>query len=159
MDIFLKLTNIKGESRDEKHKDEISVLGWGWSMNQPTNMHMDGGGGAGKAWVGDLTFQHYVDRASPTLMLKCLTGEHIKEGVLVIRKAGGAEALEYLKIKMTDVMVSSVSPYGEGAESMAMETVALSFSEVDVEYTEQTETGGAGARVATGYSMKTNKPK
>ena len=39
-------------------------------------------------------------------MLNCANGAHIKEGNFVVRKAGGTQ-LEYLKIKLTDVLVSS----------------------------------------------------
>nr|WP_265183124.1 MULTISPECIES: type VI secretion system tube protein Hcp [Burkholderia] len=33
-DIFLKLTGIRGESRDASHPDEIEVLAWDWSADQ-----------------------------------------------------------------------------------------------------------------------------
>ncbi|MBC8838373.1 type VI secretion system tube protein Hcp, partial [Escherichia coli] len=33
-DIFLKLTGIRGESRDAFHPDEMDVLAWDWSADQ-----------------------------------------------------------------------------------------------------------------------------
>ena len=33
-DMFLKLTNIKGEALDAKHKDEIEVLSWSFGASQ-----------------------------------------------------------------------------------------------------------------------------
>ena len=33
-DIFAKLGDIKGESLDSKHKDEVEVLSWSWGVNQ-----------------------------------------------------------------------------------------------------------------------------
>ena len=33
-DMFLKLTNIKGEALDSKHKDEIEVLSWSFGASQ-----------------------------------------------------------------------------------------------------------------------------
>ena len=35
VDIFLKLDPLKGESLDNKHKDEIDILSWGWGMTRP----------------------------------------------------------------------------------------------------------------------------
>jgi type VI secretion system secreted protein Hcp len=32
VDMFIKIDDIKGESKDAKHKDEIDVLGWNWSI-------------------------------------------------------------------------------------------------------------------------------
>ena len=30
--IFLKVGNIKGESTDEKHKEQIEVFNWSWGV-------------------------------------------------------------------------------------------------------------------------------
>ena len=35
-DIFAKLGDIKGESVDSKHKDEVEVLSWSWGVNRGT---------------------------------------------------------------------------------------------------------------------------
>ncbi len=56
--------------------------------------------------VEDLTFEHYVDRATPNLIQYCLTGKHIGSAVLVMRKAGG-KPLEFLKITMEDVLIDT----------------------------------------------------
>ena len=47
VDMFLKMDGIKGESVDDKHKDEIDVLSWSWGMSQSGSAHMGGGAGAG----------------------------------------------------------------------------------------------------------------
>lgn len=36
-DMFLKLGDIKGESRDQQHKDEIDVNTLRWTMSQSGN--------------------------------------------------------------------------------------------------------------------------
>ena len=36
-DMFLKLGDIKGESLDDKHKDEIDVLAWSWGEADSTS--------------------------------------------------------------------------------------------------------------------------
>jgi len=69
VDIFLEVEGIKGESKDHKHKDQIDVLSWSWGMSQSGTAHMGGGAGAGKVNVQDLNFTHYIDKASPTLIL------------------------------------------------------------------------------------------
>ena len=35
--IFLKIGNIKGESTDSKHKDEIDVFSWSWGVSTPSS--------------------------------------------------------------------------------------------------------------------------
>ncbi|SOY86594.1 Hcp family type VI secretion system effector [Cupriavidus taiwanensis] len=156
-DIFLKINGIDGESQDASHKNEIEVLAWDWSIEQQSTMHAGSGGGAGKATVSDLSFEHFIDRASPNLMKYCLTGKHINEAVLVVRKAGG-NPLEYLKLTMTDVIVTRVSPKGSVDDEVRMrEKVALSFSRVKQEYVVQNAQGGSGGAVTAGYDIKGNK--
>jgi len=107
-DIFLKLAGIKGESRDASHPDEIEVLAWDWSADQPSSTRSGAGSIEAKCTANDLTIEHYVDRASPILMLHCLKGNHIENAVLVARKAG-CMPLEYLKITLDDVVITRIN--------------------------------------------------
>lgn len=154
-DIYLKLGDIKGESTDDKHKEEIDVLSWAWSMNNPTSMVSGGGGGRGKVNIADIQFTHYVDKASPNIMKMCATGEHFKEGTIIQRKQGKTPQ-EYLIIKMTDVMVSSVSNQGNGGDHPT-ESVTLAFAKVDFEYKPQKADGQLDAGVHFKYDVKANK--
>src|SRR5262244_897950 len=144
-DLFLKLGDIKGEATDDKHKDEIDVLAWSWGVSNPTSM-ASGGGGTGKVSFQDLHFTHYVDKASPNLLKMCATGEHIKEATLVQRKQGKGQQ-EFLVIKMSDVMVSHVSPSGSEAGTAPIESVSLSFAKVALEYKAQKPDGSLDAGI------------
>ncbi|HDS5282244.1 TPA: type VI secretion system receptor/chaperone Hcp, partial [Escherichia coli] len=53
VDMFIKIGDVKGESKDKTHAEEIDVLAWSWGMSQSGSMHMGGGGGAGKVNVQD----------------------------------------------------------------------------------------------------------
>ncbi|MFL9964765.1 type VI secretion system tube protein Hcp [Paraburkholderia sediminicola] len=156
-DIFLKIDGINGESLDDRHKDEIEVLTWDWEILQDSTMHAGSGGGAGKATVKDLTFEHWIDRASPNLMKYALTGKHIDQAVLVMRKAGG-NPLEYLKVTMSDVLVTRVKPSGSRNDvERSLESVSLSFSKVKQEYVVQNAQGGSGGAVTASFDIKGNK--
>lgn len=155
-DIFLKINGIDGESMDAAHKNEIEVLNWSWQVLQEANMHQGSGGGSGKATVKDLQFVHNVDRSSPNLMKFCLTGKHIPEAQLTVRKAGG-NPLEYLKITMTDVVITNVQPSGSSFDETLTENVSLAFAKIKQEYTVQNQQGGSGGAVTAGYDIKLNK--
>lgn len=156
-DMFIKIAGIDGESEDNAHKNEIELASWDWEIFQTSNMHSGSGGGSGKATVGDLKFIHAVDRATPNLMKYCLTGKHIGEAVLTVRKAGGSP-LEYLKITMNDVIVTRVRPYGNAKdETRVSEEVCLSFSKVKEEYVVQNAQGGSSGAVTASYDIKGNK--
>lgn len=156
-DMFIKIQGIDGESRDAKHKNEIDVLAWSWGMSQSGYAHVGGGMGAGKVNVQDLSLTKYVDKSSPDLMLHCCNGKHIPECKMAIRKAGGDNPLEYLVITMTDVIVTSVSTGGSGGEDRLTENVTLNFAKVQVEYKEQTPSGGVGATPRMGWNVAENQ--
>ena len=156
VDIFLKLDGIKGEAKDGKHKEEIDVLAWSWGMSQSGMGHVGGGAGSGKVNVQDVNFTHYIDVASPDLMLSCCTGKHLKDAKLTVRKAGG-DPLEYLIVTMEDVIVTHVSTGGSHGEDRLTENVSLNFARVKVDYTEQTAGGGAGAKPKMGWDIAKNQ--
>src|SRR5215468_8830003 len=81
-DIFAKLGDIKGESIDDKHKDEIEVLSYSWGVSNAGSMNYGTGGGEGKASFHDLSFAHKIDKASPVLMQACATGVHLKDATI-----------------------------------------------------------------------------
>jgi type VI secretion system secreted protein Hcp len=157
-DIFAKLGDIKGESLDAKHKDEIEVLSFSWGVaNTGAPGGGGGGGGAGKATFQDLSFVHRIDRASPLLMKACATGAHIKEATLTNRKAGKTQH-EYLIVKMNDIIITGVAPSGvAGQPDTGSEMVTLTFAKVNLEYKTQNPNGTAGGSVSFKYDLKTNK--
>lgn len=157
VDMFLKLDGIKGESHDHKHKDEIHIESFSWGMAQTGSFGAAGGGGSGKVNVHDITVMKYVDKSSPILMLHCANGKHIKEATVTFRKAG-EKPLEYLKIKLTDLLVSSIQESGAGESDLLTESLSLNFAKVNVEYQEQSATGGAaGGPVLFGWDVKKNE--
>jgi type VI secretion system secreted protein Hcp len=155
-DIFLKLGDVKGESHDDKHKDEIDVLSWSFGVSQAGSGHAGGGHGVGKASFQDLQFMHQYDKASPTLMKICATGEHIKKGVLIQRKAGKGQQ-EFMVVTMEDVLVSSVQPSGSGGDGQTLEAVSLNFAKIEIEYKPQKPDGSLDAGVKFKYDLKANK--
>ena len=155
-DIFAKLGDIKGESLDDKHKDEVELLSWSWGMSQSSSGSQSGGGGAGKVSFNDFNFTHKIDKASPNLMKACATGSHLKEATITVRKAGKGQH-EYLIIKMQDVIITGVMPSGSGDGATTAEHVALQFAKVHLEYKPQKADGSLDAGIVFKYDIKANK--
>jgi type VI secretion system secreted protein Hcp len=156
VDMFLKLDGIKGESLDAKHKDEVHIESFSWGMSQLGTSGSGGGGGAGKVSVHDISISKLVDKSSPELMLHCCNGKHIPSGLITVRKAGET-ALEYLKIKLTDILISGVQEAGHGSELMK-ESLTLNFAKFQVEYQPQGADGkAAGGPIMMGWDVKANQ--
>lgn len=143
MDMFIKNGKLVGESVDRAHKDKIDVLAWSWGVSNSGTTHQGGGGGGGKANFQDLSITKYVDKSSTELFSSAANGTHHPEALLIVRKAGGKAPIEYLKIKMEEVLISSISTGGSGGEDRLTENVTLNFAKVTVDYTPQKVDGSA----------------
>lgn len=156
VDMFLKIDTVDGESVDATHKKDIDILAWSWGASQSGTTHTGTGGGAGKASVQDLSFTKYVDASSHALLLACFNGKHYDKAVLVVRKAG-EDPLEYIKITMEGLIVSSVSTGGSGGEDRITENVSLNFAKVKFEYDPQTAKGGGTGVKTAAWNIAENK--
>jgi type VI secretion system secreted protein Hcp len=155
VDMFLKLEGIKGESKDHKHGGEIHIESFSWGMSQTGTHGTGGGGGAGKVSVHDISVTKFVDKSSPALMLNCCSGKHIPSGLITVRKAGD-KPLEYLKIKLTDILISGVQAAGHGSDLLT-ENVTLNFAKFHVEYQEQKADGSGSPAGDMGWDIKANQ--
>ena len=155
VDMFIKIDDIEGESADDVHAGEIDIIAWSWGMSQSGTTHMGTGGGAGKVNVQDLSFTHYVDKASSNLIKMCCSGKHFEEATLVVRKAGEVP-LEYMIITMKGGLISSVSTGGSGGEDRLTENVTLNFSEFKSEYVPQLPDGSGDASIIVGWNIANN---
>ena len=156
VDYFLKIDGIDGESQDSKHKNEIDVQAWSWGASNATNSISSGGLGGGKVSMQSFSFTMQVNKASAKLMLACATGEHIKSAELTARKAG-KDQQEFLKIKFSDLIVSSFNTGGNSSDTKGVDQIGMDFSKIEYEYKEQKADGTLGGSVKTGWDVKQNK--
>ena len=161
VDMFLKIGNIKGESRDSKYNGKdgwIDVLAWSWGASNSGSTHMGSGSGAGKANFQDISVTKYIDMASTDLMKSTAKGSHHDKATLIVRKAGD-KPLDYFVIDMEDVMITSYSTGGSGGEDRLTENISLNFDFFKIKYTEQLKTGGAGATPDFQWSIASQAEK
>ncbi|AKT33353.1 type VI secretion system tube protein Hcp [Pseudomonas syringae pv. actinidiae] len=166
-DAFLKIDGIPGESLDDKFKDWIEILSYTHGATQATSATASSSGGASSERVNlsDFTVIKYVDKASPKAFESCCKGQHIKEVVLNLNRAGG-DKLTYMTITLEEVVISSVTFLGNmpvageaKAESdLPMEEIKFNFSRIKIAYTQQKRSDGAGGgKVAGGWDRSLNK--
>lgn len=155
VDYFLKIDGIPGESTDGKHKGEIEIESFSWGLSNP-GPAAHGGGGAGKAGFQDFSFVTQMTKASPKLFLACASGEHIKQAILTARKAGKGQQ-EFLKVTLTDLLVSSYQTESSGGDVVPTDQVSLNFAKIEVAYREQKADGSLGDNNVAGWDIKANK--
>jgi type VI secretion system secreted protein Hcp len=144
-DMFLKVDTtrqglIKGEARDEEHKDQIDVMAWSWGMASKTSLGASGP--ASKATVNELHVTKHLDSASTALMSALRNNEEIKKAVLVCRKAGKNQH-EFVKITIQKARLTALDVGSGPPDNPAdlIERLSFSFQRVTVEYVPQGDDG------------------
>ena len=156
VDYFLKLTDVKGESTDDKHSGEIELESWSLGASNAASFSSGGGGGSGKVVLQDMVIAKKYCQASVPLFVGCATGKHFASAVLVCRKAGEKQE-EFLKVTMTDVLVSSYSSMGSaGSSVLPTDQVSLAFAKIEFAYKAQKSDGSLGGEALGGWDQKKN---
>jgi type VI secretion system secreted protein Hcp len=159
-DGFIKIDGIDGESSDSKHKNEIEILSYSHGVSQSiTGSASSTGTFTGqRADMTPLSFTKQLDKASPKLAHACASGEHIKEALLTLCRAGG-DKQQYMEYKLSDVLISSVNVGGasEGSGGVPVEEIALHYGKIEWKYTVIDAKGKPGGNVAAGWNLVENK--
>ena len=113
----------------------------GFQAGAKTTPTTPGGGSTGKVQFDAVRFTKAYDAASPKLLLRTASGQHIPSATFTLRK--GATTITY---KLTDVVVTSYQ------QENLSETVELGFSRVQVTYQP-----AGGAPVTAGWDVKLNQ--
>ena len=152
---YLKFDGIPGESTDEKHKGEIELESYALGLSNSSPGGAAGGGsGKGKVQFQDFHFVKSEDSTSPVLFLSCASGKHFQKVEIHLRKSGEKQ-IDYLKIDLEDVMVSSFSQ--AGADEVPTESISLNFAKILMTHTPQLADGNAGTPITAGWDLGTQK--
>ena len=154
-DILLYLDGIKGETKIKDMSDWIDVQSWSWGAANAASVHFGGGGGTAKGDTHDLTIVKRIDTATQDFFLKTMLGQHYATATLVCRLASGDTPIEYYKMEMENVYVTSWNP-SCGGDQHGMESVSLSFKKVKVTYTPQKDDGSADSPQAVTFNIVTH---
>ena len=155
VDMFLKITDVTGESKDKANPGQIEIESFSWGATQVGASSHGTGAGAGKVSMNDFHFVMRNNSASPTLFLFCANGKHLKEAKLTCRKAGGTQQ-NFMVVTMSDVLISSYQTGGSQSGEVPMDQISLNYSKVEIDYLAQDEKGITKSAGKNHWDMKTN---
>jgi type VI secretion system secreted protein Hcp len=138
--MLLQLAGVTGESSDAKHKDFIDLVSWSWSMLSPTDVST--GHPHAKTKIEHFKIVKRADRSSPVLIQYLQQNVIVKTGKMIVRKAGGPDALPYYEIDFKNLRVTSFSTQTDNEQ--VVETVTFAFETATFRYIPQSEAGGKG---------------
>jgi type VI secretion system secreted protein Hcp len=131
-DYFLKLTNIPGESKRDGHVDSIEILSFSLGFVRDSKSGTAARTGAGSC--DGLIVKKQIDRASPPLLGRAMTGVSIPEGVLTARRIIEGETSDYFIVTMKDIIVTSVQQTDSGDPSRVVEEITMQARTYDFVY-------------------------
>ena len=157
VDMFLEIKEVPGESMKKGHEGQIDIVSFSFGAVQHGSFARGGaGGGSGKAEFQDISIVKEVDKSSPKLFQACAAGTHFPKATIFVRKAGD-KPLEYYKVELKDLIVSSVQNSGSASGDAVMESTTLNCAVINFTYVEQDAKGGAGKTVTAGYNVRTSE--
>ncbi|MDF0665094.1 MAG: type VI secretion system tube protein Hcp [Nitrospira sp.] len=152
-DYFLKIDGIQGESTDDRHRGEIELDAWSFGR-AVSGALQPGGAGAGRFNAPDFHFTAKISQASPMLFLACATGKHMLKATMTGRRAGD-RTQDYLKVTLTDVVVSSYQQSGSGGSGVVpLDQVSLNYAKIELEYRRINPDGSLGGPVMVSFDVK-----
>lgn len=116
---YLKIGDIKGESTDDRHKEEIAILSWSWGASQAAARSRPVSG------PGTLTITKAVDKSSPKLMEASTKGRKIEQMTLTLPPRPGERART---VTLEGVVVASVDR--STSESRPTETISFNYEKI-----------------------------
>jgi type VI secretion system secreted protein Hcp len=154
---FLNLSGIEGESQDADHSGQIDVLTFSEGVQNAGTYDAGTGGNTGKAYYPDISVTKFVDKASVTLRQYCGLGTSIDTATLSCNKQAGDKKIEYLKITLQNVVITSIQSSGSGGSTDPIpESLSLNYAKIQYDYTQQSNTGAAMGTTHWGRDIQQN---
>jgi type VI secretion system secreted protein Hcp len=154
-DAFLKIEGVDSEARRKGFEKQIEILSFSLGASNPTTIGSGGGGGSGKVSISSFNFMKRSDAASPVLFQACCDGTHYAKASVTLHKAGGKEAVDFIKYEFEEVFVESVQWSGSsGGDDVPVESCSFAFGKVTVTYTPQTAAGAKGSAVVGSWDLR-----
>ncbi len=153
---YMKIDDIKGESKRAEHEDEIDVHSIAWVVKQRSSANIGSGRTRGRAEIADVELHKFYDSSSPYLALAAMQAKSLPEVVIYARKDSGDAHLDYLKITLTNCAVSHYEMLPRNAsdeEEMIEEIVKLTAEKINIVYTVQAEDHSAGDEHEVEYDI------
>ncbi len=159
VDYFLKIGDIKGESKDAKHKGWIDIESWSLGLSNSSSAVVGGGGGAGKASFQDVSVTKFADSASVEIFLACASGKPFDKATIAVvqssDKGRSKDPVEYLILNFNDILISSYVTGGSGEDPRPRESVSFNFTKISMQYDNPDDP--TDAPVEGGWDLIANK--
>ena len=110
----------------------------------------------GKVTCGDITVLKNIDKSSPALIGRVVTGKVIPNATLTFRSVGRA-ALEYYVVTLKDVFITSIDQTDQNNPARIFERVTLNSAQFKFSYQQQKADGQPSSTVQYDVDCRAGK--
>jgi type VI secretion system secreted protein Hcp len=153
MATFLNIDKVTGEATEENHKEWIDIQSWSWGGYNASNVGYGSGAASGSSVINALQVTCKASPASMTLMKYLLLGTHIPNIKLEQTKTTGTGEKPWVKIELTNSMITSLNQSSDGAE--IYDSMEISYEHVRGIMEEQDASGNLISTKEFGWNCKT----
>ncbi|WP_411832386.1 Hcp family type VI secretion system effector [Pseudoxanthomonas mexicana] len=157
---FLSIDTIKGESRDDKHRDWIEIKSFSQNLTQPRSATASTSGGqtAARVNLSPIEIVKSIDLSTTALNQAAASGTTFpKARIDFMRADKDGNAVNYYSVELLNVLVHSVTTTVDD-EGFPHEVVQLSFAAIKWTYNQQKPEGGVGGKTVAQWSASKNIP-
>ena len=149
---YLKIEDIKGESKRSDHEEEIVIQSFVWGANRDAFRNSGGQREPGLPQVQPISITKDFDASSPYLALACIKAKNLGEVVLTLRKDQGDEHSDFLTITLTNTMIESFSTSGGGGGN-PVDALSLSYDSIKIKYLQDADDLTEGSEHEIEYNI------
>lgn len=145
---YLKMSGVQGEATAEGHSNEVSVLSFAFELTHPVG---------GAAQRSELVLTKLLDKASPTLALKCADGSAFPDATITCRSNDSTRPIFY-RVLLYDVTISRVAVDANAiTQNRPSESVSVRFNRIRWEYYPILPDGTQGPLEREGWDFQTQR--
>ena len=154
--IFMQIPGIDGDVTVIGHEKEIELNSFQFGASLAVSP-IGGGGGAsaGKVSLSEIVGTKMMDKSSPLLFQKLVTGSHIPKIDIYFVKFNAGAPQTYAHYILEDVLISSYSVSSGG--DLPTESISLNFAKIQFEFTPNNTDGTLGSTIHAGWDLALNK--
>ena len=134
---FARISGVQGDSQVAGHVNDVVITGFKTGETVAISRTGGAGGrGAGRPNFTDFTFTKTIDKASPQLVEKLITGRRITEIRIDITMPDAAGQAVTFRYTLRDVFLTGVTTSSDGHNGeIPLEVVTFDFNEITISHT------------------------
>jgi type VI secretion system secreted protein Hcp len=149
--IFMKIDGIDGDVTAQGHEKEIELNSFQFGAKLDVSPISSGGASAGKVSLSEIVGTKIMDKSSPLLFQKLVTGSHIPQVDIYFVKFTNGSPQTYAHYILQDVLISGYSVSSGG--DIPTESLSLNFAKIQFEFTPTNTDGSPGSIIHAGWDL------